>query len=131
VRRVAFVLAGAALFLAGCGSEGVVRPLPSTVEGKIPTTPTSKGNPKAGLQVFTAQGCGGCHAFKAAGTTGTTGPDLDTGLKGKTPAFVQESIVNPNAVVTKGYPPNVMPATYGSQLSQKQLADLVAFLTQK
>jgi mono/diheme cytochrome c family protein len=131
VRRVAFVLAGAALLLAGCGGEGVVSPLPSTVEGKIPTTPTAKGNAKAGLQVYNAQGCGGCHTFKAAGTTGTTGPDLDTGLKGKTPAFVQESIVNPNAVVTKGYPPNVMPTTYGSQLSQKQLADLVAFLTQK
>jgi mono/diheme cytochrome c family protein len=128
---VAFVLAGAALLLAGCGSQGVVKPLPSTVEGKVPTTPTVKGNPTAGKQVFASQGCGGCHTFKAAGTSGTTGPDLDTGLKGKSPAFVEQSIVNPNAVITKGYPPNVMPATYGSQLSQKQLADLVAFLTQK
>lgn len=106
-------------------------PLPSKVIGKTPTTPTVKGDPVAGKQVFTASGCGSCHTFKAAGSTGTVGPDLDEALKGKTPDFVREAIVNPNAVIAKGFPPNVMPQTYGSQLSAKQLADLVAFLTQK
>ena len=37
----------------------------------------SKGDPVAGKQLFAANGCSGCHTFKAAGSTGTTGPDLD------------------------------------------------------
>jgi mono/diheme cytochrome c family protein len=32
---------------------------------------------RSGKQVFTAEGCGGCHTLAAAGTSGTTGPDLD------------------------------------------------------
>ena len=33
-------------------------------------------------QLFTER-CGSCHAFQAAGTAGTTGPDLDDALAGK------------------------------------------------
>ena len=38
----------------------------------------SKSDPVAGKKLFAANGCKGCHTFKAAGSTGTTGPDLDT-----------------------------------------------------
>src|SRR5437762_5813421 len=31
----------------------------------------------AGAVVFKSAGCGACHAFKAAGSTGSVGPDLD------------------------------------------------------
>ena len=34
----------------------------------------SNGDPVAGKQLFAANGCSGCHTFKAAGSTGTTGP---------------------------------------------------------
>jgi hypothetical protein len=44
-------------------------------------------------------------------------------------AFVRESIVKPNAYISPGYPKGVMPQTFVTQLSKKQLADLVAFLT--
>jgi cytochrome c551/c552 len=30
-----------------------------------------------GLAVFQQNGCGGCHTFKPAGSTGNDGPDLD------------------------------------------------------
>ena len=33
-----------------------------------------------GAQLFEANGCGGCHTLAAAGSTGTTGPDLDGAL---------------------------------------------------
>lgn len=131
MRRLALILVGSGLVLAGCGSEGTVSPLPSKVVGTIATTPAVKGDPAAGKTVFTDTGCGSCHTFKAAGSTGTVGPNLDEALQGKTADFVEQSIVDPNAVIAKGFPPNVMPQTYGSQLSPKQLADLVAFLTQK
>jgi len=131
VRRLALILIGTGLLVAGCGGQGTDRPLPTKVVGTVETTAAPKGNAAAGKSVFTSTGCGSCHTFKAAGTNGTVGPNLDDALKGKDDAFVHESIVNPNAHIAEGYAPGIMPQTYGSQLSDKQLADLVSFLTEK
>lgn len=126
------ILAAAALLAAGCGSEGQTKALPETVVGSTPTqTTVAKGNAQAGKQVFTSQGCGSCHTFEPAGSSGNVGPNLTEALKGKDAAFIDQSIVDPNAVVAAGYQPNIMPQTYGSSLSAKQIADLVAFLQTK
>jgi mono/diheme cytochrome c family protein len=109
----------------------------ATETGGGETTPTQTqttqapqgGNPAAGKAVFLSQGCGGCHTFAPAGTNGTIGPNLTEALKGKDAAFIRESIVNPNAEIAQGFPPNVMPQDYGQKLSEKQLNDLVAFLS--
>jgi cytochrome c oxidase subunit 2 len=83
-----------------------------------------------GKQTFTgAGGCSGCHTLADAGATGTTGPDLGKVLKGQTPAFIKQSIVNPNAVIAKGYPANVMPQNFAKQLSAAQINGLVAYLS--
>jgi mono/diheme cytochrome c family protein len=95
-------------------------PPPAAQEGKAPN----------GKIVFSAQGCGSCHTFKAASATGTVGPDLDTALKGKDPAFVHESIVDPNKEIAPGFQPNIMPQNFGQTLTRTQINDLVAFLTQ-
>jgi len=129
------ILAGLAILVAGCGSATVVSPTAETVEGALPTEPTqtvntSKGDPSAGKEVFASAGCAGCHTFKAAGSSATIGPDLDTALQGKDAAFVLESIVDPNKEIAAGFQPNIMPGTLGESLSDEQLADLVAFLTQ-
>jgi cytochrome c oxidase subunit 2 len=88
------------------------------------------GAAAVGKQVFTGVGgCGACHALADAGTSGTTGPDLDKFLKGKTPAFIKTSIVSPNAFVEKGYPPGVMPQNYAQQLTPAQINGLVAYLS--
>jgi mono/diheme cytochrome c family protein len=135
VRRLVPILLVAAFLVAGCGSEGTGKPLPTKVIGTLPTSTTgteetvSGGNATAGKTVFTSQGCGSCHTDQAAGTNGNVGPNLTTALKGKTPAFIQQSIEDPNAEVAEGYQPNIMPQTYGQTLSKKQLADLVAFLS--
>jgi cytochrome c oxidase subunit 2 len=93
------------------------------------TTEEPSGSPEAGKAVFAAQGCGGCHTFAAAGSSGTTGPNLNEALSGKDAAFVRQSIVDPNAEIAQGFGPGVMPQTYEDQLSPAQLDDLVAFLT--
>jgi mono/diheme cytochrome c family protein len=130
------ILAGLIFLIAACGSATVVSPTAETVEGALPTEPTqtvdtSQGDPAAGKEVFaSAGGCGGCHTFKAAGSSGTIGPDLDTALQGKDAAFVLESIVDPNKEIAAGFQANIMPTSFGQSLSDKQLADLVAFLTQ-
>jgi mono/diheme cytochrome c family protein len=101
-----------------------------TTPTQTQTTQAPQGDPAAGKAVFVSEGCGGCHTFAPGGTNGTIGPNLTEVLQGKDAAFIHESIVNPNAEIAQGYPPNVMPQDYGQKLSDKQLDDLVAFLSQ-
>jgi cytochrome c oxidase subunit 2 len=95
-----------------------------------------------GLAVFNDAGCGGCHTLAAAKSTGKTGPPLDdvsadfaaAKAAGKTKAtdlagFIKESIADPNAYITKGFAPGVMPTGFAANLSPKQFDALVAFLT--
>ncbi len=94
------------------------------VPGAAP--PRVPGGP--GAQVFANNGCGGCHTLGAAKSGGVTGPNLDEVLPGQSAAMVHESIVDPNAEIAKGYPPNVMPANFEQTLSPKELEDLVEYL---
>jgi len=94
----------------------------------------SGGGAAAGKAVFAAQGCGACHTFKAAGATGKVGPDLDTAivkdaqLAGlSVPDFIRQSITDPNAYISPGFPKNVMPGNFGS-LPKSQLDALVNYL---
>jgi mono/diheme cytochrome c family protein len=104
--------------------EAPAPPPAPTTTGEQPS-----GSPEAGKAVFANAGCGACHAFSAAGSSGATGPNLDESLDGKDAEYVRTAIVDPNAEVAEGYGPGVMPQTYKEQLSPKQLDDLVAFLT--
>ncbi len=107
-----------------------------TETGQTETTPPATtaeeeapaGDPAAGKALFASNGCSGCHTFEAAGSTGAVGPNLDEALQGKDAAFVHQSIVEPNAEVAEGYNAGVMPSF--QQLSEDQVNDLVAFLTQ-
>ena len=126
------------LAAAGCGSEGVGGPTAEAVEGTLPqqTSTLPKGSPASGKKLFASNGCGGCHTYAPAGTNAKVGPDLDKlpqyakkADSGPLDQFVETSIVNPSSYVEDGYQ-DVMPKSYGN-LPQKQLADLVAFLTQK
>jgi len=127
VRRVALIVLFGFL-LAGCGGEKTVSPT-GPVVGALPKA--AKGDAVAGKKVFLDTGCGGCHTYGPAGSSGSIGPDLDKVLQGKTADFIKESIVNPNAEIAPGFQPNVMPQGYGTQLTPKQIADVVAFLTPK
>lgn len=94
------------------------------VPGAAP--PRVPGGP--GAQVFADNNCGGCHTLAEAEAGGVTGPNLDEVLPGQSMATVHEDIVDPNKVIAKGFPPNVMPSNYEQLLSPKELDDLVQFL---
>lgn len=81
-----------------------------------------------GAQVFAGNGCGGCHTLAAAESGGTVGPNLDEVLPGQTVAMIEKSIADPNSVIAKGFPANVMPADYAQTLAPKELEDLVQYL---
>jgi mono/diheme cytochrome c family protein len=135
MRRVAPLLAGCTLLLAACGGAKTVSPVPNTIEGSVPKPQVVKGDATAGKAVFASQGCGSCHTYGPAGSKGKVGPDLANiaadakkANQGTVDDYVKTSIQDPNAYVVSGFPKGVMPAF--TSLSSKQIADLVAFLTQ-
>jgi mono/diheme cytochrome c family protein len=82
-----------------------------------------------GAQVFASAGCGSCHTLAAAGSTGTTGPDLEESLApDDNTAGIEEMILHPNEEVIEGYPANVMPQTYGETLSKTEVHELAEYL---
>src|SRR5947209_290588 len=112
-------------------------PAPTTTASAPKATTTAAAAPSAaGKAIFISAGCGACHTFKAAGTSAKVGPDLDTApaKDAKTAgtalaAFVKQSITDPNAFISPGFPKGVMPTTFGSTLSATKLAALVSFIT--
>jgi cytochrome c oxidase subunit 2 len=80
-----------------------------------------------GAQVFADNGCASCHTLAIANATGTVGPNLGK-IPNATAAFIRQSIVDPNKVVTKGFPPNTMPQDFGTKLSKAELAALVDYI---
>ena len=97
---------------------------------------SSATSPAAGKVVFTGSaGCGSCHTLAAAGTSGTVGPNLGTkpvpdSKKAGQPLkqFLLTSITNPNAFISPGFQPNIMPQSFSQQLSSTQIQALVNFI---
>lgn len=89
------------------------------------------GGKQDGASVFTAAGCGGCHAFTPAGTDAAVGPSLDELDAGGAPLedFIRESIVDPNAKLAPGYQGDVMPNTFDKSLTDQQIDALVQYLS--
>jgi mono/diheme cytochrome c family protein len=99
-------------------------PTETTSTGTVPgeTTPTTTaptgetGDAAAGKILFSSKGCNACHTLKAAGATGTVGPNLDE-------AKPDEALIVDRVTNGKGAMP-----PFGSQLSKQQIADLAAFV---
>ena len=85
----------------------------------------------SGDQIFTAAGCGSCHTFTPAGTSGDIGPSLDElaqVAEGDPAAYTEEAIVEPDATIAQGFEAGVMPTNYAEQLSPEQIDALVQYL---
>jgi mono/diheme cytochrome c family protein len=113
------------VYVSASASEGEG---PEAAETSEPSGGEAESEPE-GAQLFTSIGCGGCHTLSQAGSTGTTGPDLNESLApDDDTAGIEEMIVNPNVEVVEGYPPNVMPQTYGQSLSKPEVQQLAEYL---
>ncbi len=71
--------------------------------------------------------CGACH--KIGEEEGELGPDLTAIGAARDAAFIRRSILDPNAEITKGFEPDMMPPDYGEQLYASELEMLVEHLT--
>lgn len=123
MRRLALLLAALTLVLgaAACGGEEDETATPETVEGTLPTETggaAGEGDPAKGEEIFASAGCGGCHVFEPAGSSGTVGPNLDDSNVSAEQAA--EQIRNGGGG---------MPA-FGDRLSDQEIADVAAFVTQ-
>jgi mono/diheme cytochrome c family protein len=87
------------------------------------------GDVKAGQVVFTGKGaCVACHKAGPIGAS-PVGPDLSNIAGSQTPEYIMGKILDPASKGTvSGFPPNVMPKTFGQQLTAKEYLDLVAFM---
>ena len=104
---------------------------------------TVSPTPAVGKSLFTGVGgCGACHTLAAAGTTGTSGPNLSTRLASdcQQPTSkrirgsalsqcIRTAIIKPYAYIPSGYHAGVMPSKFATTLSPTQIQALVRFLT--
>jgi mono/diheme cytochrome c family protein len=98
-------------------------------ESAEPEPGGTAGSP--GAQLFASVGCGSCHTLAAAGTTGTTGPNLTESLApDDNTQGIEVMIAEPNSEVVEGYPANVMPENYGQQLSKAEVHQLAEYLVE-
>ena len=127
---------------AGCGSQGVAEPVPNTVIGTLPKPTTRdlrrRATRPSGSPSTSRTAAAAATPSPPPARTGKVGPDLDQlpeyAKKAGEPLdeFTSGAITNPPPkYVPPGYPTNVMPTTFGQSIKPQQLADLVAFLTQK
>jgi len=126
-------LASLALVLSACGGSSdngeTTTGAGSEANGEEMTTGTESQAAKAGAQVFASAGCGSCHTFKAAGSTGTVGPNLDNYLEpDDNKPGIEEMIVDPNSEIAEGYSADVMPQNFGETLDAEEVRQLIAFL---
>ncbi len=114
------VLALVVVMVAACGGGGDKSSSgatdPDVAAGKALFEKTVlEGNP----------GCVTCHSIEPGKTV--VGPSL-AGIGNKSAEFLRESIVNPDADVTEGFPAGTMPQDYGEKLSEEQINQLVKYL---
>jgi mono/diheme cytochrome c family protein len=100
-------------------------------------------NAAAGKKVFTGiGGCGSCHVLADAGTSGTTGPNLDKDLRANCQTAqskkirgatlkqcITTAIIKPYAYLPSGYKAGVMPSNFAHTLTKSEITALVNYLS--
>jgi mono/diheme cytochrome c family protein len=89
----------------------------ATTEAATTEAVAAGGDPAAGREIFLSAGCGSCHTFADAGSTGNVGPNLDEA----SPSF-DKAVER----VTDGAPP--MPS-FADILSEQQIQDVAAYVS--
>jgi cytochrome c2 len=97
--------------------------------GGAPAEIKLPGDAKAGEALFQAKaGCIACHKAGKIGAS-PVGPDLSQIAKIQTPDYIMKKILDPKGMGTvAGFPPGVMPQTFGQVLTAKEFLDVVAFV---
>ena len=106
----------------------VALPSAETASKPAPAPAKPAAAPLTAQQLLTQHSCVACHAI--LDSTATIGPSLQHVGTRLTAEQIRSSIVDPAAVVAKGYPP-IMPPNVADSMSVKELKTLVAFLAKQ
>ncbi len=129
------VVLSTAVVVAACGGGATPAPARAPAATLAPAPATPVPSPAVGKELFISLGCLGCHKINGEG--GAVGPPL-TGVFGSQRElegggtvtadheYMEESIVDPDAKVVKGFPPGVM-APF-DRLSHSQIDQLIEFM---
>jgi cytochrome c oxidase subunit II len=83
---------------------------------------TASAPPSDGRELFVQMGCGSCHRFADAGSTGVIGPDLDERLAAYDRESLRAAILSPPGSFS------VMPDNFGARMNDEALDALVGYL---
>jgi cytochrome c551/c552 len=103
--------------------------LPASIAALLPTA-----DPVRGSELALQNGCSACHSLdEGVKVVGPSWYDLGnhaaTRVAGESaPLYLYNSIVLPNQYILEGFLANLMPQTYADQLSEQEMADLIAYL---
>ncbi len=81
---------------------------------------------KSPEEVITQFACTACHIFEEAG--GLIGPDLSSIGATRNRDYLRRAILDPNADITEGFVPNLMPPNYAEQLYVSEVELIVDYL---
>ncbi len=113
-------------FLQAKDGNEVTVPLPTEAPAKVAAQAEPAGPANTIEEVVAKYGCQACH--KMLGSGGDLGPDLQQVGKRLKVKAIRQSVIDPNAVIAKGFPPGVMPQNFAEQMMVKELEILVAYL---
>jgi len=115
---------------AGGGSASAAEAEPEEEQSGTGDDPAS-GSDVSGAEVFVSEGCGSCHSLADDPTaTGSVGPNLDEALDQQTTEYIRISIIAPDEDIAEGFSAEIMPETYGEDLSEDEIDALVEYLAQ-
>jgi mono/diheme cytochrome c family protein len=115
--------------IADLSEDQIVAGLPEEALAAFP------GDPDAGQQLATLNGCVGCHNLDPNNVVvaptwnnvANTAIIRNPGAEGPA-AYLYHSIVAPNDYIVPGYNGGIMPQTYSDTLTAEQIVDIVAYL---
>lgn len=153
--RFLLVLGGLLAITSACGSpQPAPTPVPTPTVSPVPSptltataaatltvapgaTPTKITDPVLrGQSLASRFGCAACHSTDGSALVGPTWKGLfgseEELADGSTvivdESYIRESILDPNAQITKGFPADVMPQDYAEKLSEADIEAIIAYM---
>jgi mono/diheme cytochrome c family protein len=108
------------------GTEVTVSiPAPSASATDVSAT-AAVTTPRTAEEVIAKYSCETCHTI--AGQGGDVGPDLTHIGAKRDKSYLRQAILDPEAVIAKGFPAGLMPGNFGDDMKAAELEMLVTYL---
>jgi len=129
---VVFLVMGGMVACAGPTATPTHLPIPTP----SPTHEHVTLSPEAGAQLARQMGCSACHSIDGNPSVGPTWKGLfsrsrllsDGSTVTADEAYIQESILSPNAKIAQGFNPGIMPQDFRDKLSDQEVQAVIEYI---